>query len=251
MKNFNLKLIILLITILSVKILFAGTIDPETPDENYIEYGKKFSSVVRLCCFDGNGMSCGSAVVIAPEWILTAAHVVEGCHSWTASVGDDKYNLDKVIQHPEYKKEVFGYWDIAIGRLERKIELEYYPSLYDKNDEVGKLCSISGVGFTGTFITGVSKYDGHKRAGSNFIDKIERGVLVCSSKRESTNKTKLEYLICSGDSGGGLFIGNSLAGINSSVVGYDGKSDSTYDDESCHTRVSQCVSWIKEHISPR
>lgn len=243
------KIFIAMIFLLTLStFIYAGTIDPNTPDSKYIEYGSKFHSVVKLCCFDGKGMSCGSAVVIAPNWIITAAHVVEGCHSWTVSIGDEKYNVDKIIIHKEYDTNVFGYNDIALGHLEKTIELDYYPAMYDTDDEVGKLCSISGWGFTGTFHTGVSKHDGKRRGGSNFVDKIERGVLVCSPSKNHQKKTELEFLICSGDSGGGLFIGNKLAGINSSVVGYDGQSNSTYNDESCHTRVSLHHMWINETI---
>lgn len=228
---------------------YGGTIDPDTPDSKYIEYGSKFHSVVKLCCFDGKGLSCGSAVVIDPNWIITAAHVVENCHSWTVSIGEDKYNIDNIIMHKDYKSEIFGYNDVALGHLEKPIKLEHYPDIYSNSDEVGRVCSISGWGFTGNFITGIKKHDGRKRAGSNIVDKIERGVLICSPSRRNKKMTELEFLICSGDSGGGLFINNKLAGINSSVIGYDGKSDSTYEDESCHTRLSLHYDWIKENIN--
>jgi S1-C subfamily serine protease len=228
--------------------LFSGTIDPNTDDSKYVEYGKKFNSVVKICSFDGKGMSCGSAVVIGPKQIITAAHVVENCNSWTITEGSEKYNLTKVIIHPEYKTDVFGYNDIAIGFLEKEIKLDFYPKIYEDRDEVGKICSISGVGFTGTFNSGVAKHDNNRRAGSNFIDKIERGVLICSPSKRNQKFTQLEFLICSGDSGGGLFIENKLAGINSSVIGYDGKSDSTYNDEGCHTRISLYAEWIQKSI---
>lgn len=225
-----------------------GTIDPNTPDSQYIEYGEKFPNIVKLCCFDGRGMACGSAVVIDPHWIVTAAHVVENCHSWTVNIGEEKYHVKKMIPHKKYESKLFGIADIAIGYLEKPIELDFYPELYDQDDEVGKLCSIAGWGFTGTFNTGTKNHDGKKRAGSNFIDKIEKEVLVCSPSKPNQRMTQLEFLICSGDSGGGLFIGNKLAGINSSVIGYDGSSNSTYGDESCHTRISLYAQWIKDII---
>jgi len=235
----------LILVYLSITIAYGGTIDPDTPDSKYIEYGKKFHSVVKLCCFDGKGLSCGSAVVIDPHWIVTAAHVVENCHSWTVTIGDDKYHIKTMISHKDYDTNIFGIADIAIGYLENPIILDYYPELYDSDDETDKLCSISGWGFTGTFNTGTKIHDGKRRAGSNFIDRFERTVLVCSpSKLNDIKKTQLEFLICSGDSGGGLFIGNKLAGINSSVIGNDGKSNSTYGDESCHTRISLYRPWI-------
>ena len=104
---------------------------------------------------------------------------------------------------------------------------------------------MAGWGLTGTFNGGVKISDGRRRGGSNFVDKIEKNVLICSPSRKNNKSTELEYLICSGDSGGGLFINGKLAGIHSSVLGYDGKPDSTYGDESTHSRVSSYVPWIK------
>ena len=226
------------------QILYAGTIDPNTPDSKYIEYGAKFNSVVKLCGFDGKGSSCGSAVIINPHWILTAAHVVENCSSWTIMIEDKSYKLSKVIMNPEYNTNIFGEYDIALGYTEEVLPLEHYPSLYADKDEVGKVCAMAGCGLTGTFNTGVVTSDNKKRGGSNFIDKIEKKVLICSASKRNGKTTELEYLICSGDSGGGLFIDGKLAGIHSSVIGYDGKPNSTYGDESCHTRVSLYIDWI-------
>ena len=225
--------------------IFAGTIDPNTPDSKHLEYGAKFHHVVKICCFDGKGLSCGSAVVIDPHWILTAAHVVENCQTWTITIKDKPYKLSKVILNPNYKTDNFGYDDIALGYSEEKLEFDYYPSLYESSDETGKLCCMAGWGFTGNFNTGYSFSDGKIRGGSNFIDGIERNVLMCSPSKRHQKSTELEYLIASGDSGGGLFIDGKLAGIHSSVVAVDGKPDSTYTDQSCHTRVSKYAEWVK------
>ena len=250
------RFLLLILFILSgTQLGFAGTIDPNTPDSKYVEYGSKFHSVVKLCCFDGKGMSCGSAVIIDPHWIITAAHVVENCHSWSVTIGDEQYKIDKMIMHEDYKTDIFGYNDIALGYLKKEIKLEHYPDLYKDSDEVGKVCSMAGLGFTGTFNTGIEKADGKRRAGSNFIDRTERKILVYSPSKRNGKITELEYLIGSGDSGGGLFINNKLAGIHSSVIGYDGKSNSTYTDESCHTRISLYSDWvdstIKGNIDPQ
>jgi len=227
---------------------FAGTIDPETPDSKYLEYGAKFNHVVKLCCFDGVGMSCGSAVIIDPHWIITAAHVIENCNSWTVIVKDKEYKLSKVFINPKYNTNIFGESDIALGYSPEPIKISFYPPLYENGDEVGKVCSIAGWGLTGNFNTGVKISDGKIRGGSNFIDRTDKKVLICSASKRNNKFTELEYLICSGDSGGGLFIDGKLAGINSSVLGYDGKPDSTYTDESCHTRISLYIDWINSTI---
>ena len=228
---------------------FAGTIDPNTPDSKYIEYGAKFHSVVPICCDDGIGKSCGSAVIIDPHWIITAAHVLEGSKECSIVLDNKKYTINKVINYPKYEKNIFGHYDLALGFIQEELKLDHYPELYLKNDEVGKVCSIAGYGITGTFNTGIKIGDNKKRAGSNFVEKIERGVLMCTPSRRNHKFTELEFLIGSGDSGGGLFIDGKLAGIHSSVVAEDGKPDSTYTDESCHSRISLYGDWIVQTIS--
>lgn len=228
---------------------FAGTIDPETPDSKYLEYGAKFNHVVKLCCFDGVGMSCGSAVIIDPHWIITAAHVIENCNSWTVIVKDKEYKLSKVFINPKYNTNIFGESDIALGYSPEPIKISFYPPLYENGDEVGKVCSIAGWGLTGNFNTGVKISDGKIRGGSNLVDRTDKKVLICSASKRNNKFTELEYLICSGDSGGGLFIDGKLAGINSCVISEDKKTDSDYGDSSGHTRISKFISWIKQNSS--
>ena len=163
---------------LSASLSCAGTIDPDTLDSKYVEYGEKFKHVVKLCCFDGKGISCGSAVVIDPHWIITAAHVIENCHSWTVNIKDKKHKIAKVFINSKYNTHIFGESDIALGYVEDPIELEFYPKLYEKKDEVGKICGIAGWGLTGNFNTGVKISDGKIRGGSNFVDRTDKKVLI-------------------------------------------------------------------------
>lgn len=231
--------------------LKAGTIDPNTPDHKYVTYGSKFHNVVKICCVDENGQkSLGSAVVIGPHWIVTAAHVVHSTKYCSIIVKDKKYDIEKIICHSDYNDSVFGQHDIALGYTAESINLNFFPELYCNNDEEGKLCSIAGLGYTGTFNTGSNLSDDKRRAGSNFIDKIEKGTLICSASKSHKDKiTELEFLIANGDSGGGLFIEGKLAGINSAIISKDGSPNSSYGDESCHTRISDFHKWILHHIS--
>lgn len=230
---------------------FAGTIDPNVSDSKYIEYGSKFQHTVKIICYDDNGQSCGSAVIIDDNWILTAAHIVKDMRNHCIIIADKEYIIDQVFCHEKYNDNVFGYYDIALGHIKESVDLKPYPVLYEDNDEVGKVATITGLGFTGNFDTGVNLSDGKKRAGSNYVEKIERGTLVCNASKPNQKITELEYLICSGDSGGGLFIDGKLAGINSSVLGYDGKPDSTYGDESCHTRISMYIPWLRNILKKK
>ena len=69
----------------------------------------------------------------------------------------------------DQEKEV-GPNDIAIALLENPVELDFYPKLYTKDDELGKLCSVAGWGMSGTWVTGTVNDDFKRRAGSNHVD---------------------------------------------------------------------------------
>lgn len=230
--------------------VISGTIDPDIQDEKYIEYGEKFHYVLEIIGSykENKNVFTASAVAIEPNWVLTAAHVVKGSRFVFLYDENNKKAIliDKVITHQDFEDKEFGFADIALCHTTSDIGLSFYPPLYDGEDEVNKVCSISGYGKTGTFNTGIHIFDGKKRAGSNKIDGIENNLLLCSPSK--INKTSLEFLIGNGDSGGGLFIDGKLAGINSCVMSVGEKPNSTYNDHSGHTRISQFVGWIKENI---
>lgn len=226
--------------------LHSGTIDPNTPDNKYVEYAKDFHCVGKLCgSYEDGKKFCASAVVIDDHHILTAAHVVKNSEVCIVSIGGEDFFIKEFTINIGFNEKTFGIADIAIGYSEKSFGLSFYPELYDKEDEVGSICSIAGYGFTGNFITGSRFHDNKKRAGSNIIDSINKDLLICSpSQKNSQDKTSLEFLIASGDSGGGLFIKNKLAGINSCVISSDGNPNSSYNDESGHTRIFVYKQWI-------
>ena len=234
----------------------AGTRDPETPDEKYVEFGKKFPFVRKIRAVErapkdpkAVHVFYGSAVMIRPHWVLTAAHVLLDVGQPTI-LGDEldpvEYPLSHTISHPLFDDGKNGYYDIALCYSEKDLGLDFYPALYTDHDELGKDATVAGFGFQGTFNTGMVEQDGKRRAGSNKISSLERSVLVCDPSMYQ--KTVLEFLITPGDSGGGLFIGNKLAGIHSFLMAKDGKPNGTYTDESAHTRVSLYVDWVESQI---
>lgn len=240
-------LIIIVAMFVSISSIQAGTRHPDIPDSRYIEYGKKFRCVSRLIGRYKNKQEyAASAVIIRPKVILTAAHVVVNSQECYAVLDGKKNSIRKIVMPSDFQEDIFGYNDIAIGFTEDEFELDFYPELYSEKDEVGKTSAISGFGIFGTFETGSEEYDGRRRAGSNRVEYIDRGLLVCIP--DSNNITSLEFLIASGDSGGGLFINKKLAGINSCVMATDDVTDSSYTDESGHTRVSDHFDWINKII---
>lgn len=230
----------------------AGTRDPNTADSQYVEFGKQFKNVRRLRGIvtynEKETYQYGSAVIIKPHWVLTAAHVAEDAKELTIlDDANSKFPLTKIIVHDEYAHDKIGYHDIALGYSPEDFNLEFYTPLYTDSDELGKAVTIAGYGFHGTFLTGMQENDSQRRAGHNKVEGIERAVLVC--RPDITNRFPLEFIITPGDSGGGLFIGNKLAGINSMLMAIDKKPDGTYTDEAAHTRVSLYYDWVNAQIA--
>jgi hypothetical protein len=242
------QVLVLLLTIfVSICSASAGTMHPDVPDNKYVEYGKKFRCISRLIGrYKNNHQYAASAIIIRPKVILTAAHVIADSQECFAVLDGKKIPLRKIIMPSNFQENIFGYNDLAIGFTDQDFELDFYPELYSDRDEVGQISAICGFGIFGTFDTGSSKYDGQRRAGSNKIEHIDRGLLICTPS--ARDRTSLEFLISSGDSGGGLFINKKLAGINSCVMATDNVTDSSYTDESGHTRVSDHFDWIQQII---
>ena len=248
MKLFN---ITFLFFCMFCSIISAGTRDPLIPDSKYSDFGKQFPFVGRLYGKNEDGsIFFASSIAIKNKIILTAAHVVEKSKDCVVHINGKQIPIKSIVCHQEFKEDNFGYYDIAVCLIEDDIDLKFYPELYMDSDEIKKPCTISGFGLNGTFESGAIHYDSERRAGSNKIDTVEKGLLICtpSLRRGDSDFTSLEFLISSGDSGGGLFIGNRLAGINSCIIAYDKKLDSSYGDESGHTRISDNVEWINRTI---
>ena len=237
--------------------LFAGTRDPHTPDADYLEFGKKFSSVVRFRAATTfkietgetvSGFQYGSAAIIRPNWALTAAHLITDLNDH-AVIADDGtvYPISATLVPTEFEGDTIGFYDLALCYSPKDFGLKFYTPLYKERDEAGKAITIAGYGITGTFNTGCVLSDKQKRAGHNRIDRIERAVLVCSPSR-GAKRMPLEFMISPGDSGGGMYIGNELAGINSFLMAVDGHPNGTYTDESAFTRISLYVDWIESQI---
>jgi hypothetical protein len=233
--------------------VLAGTTDPHTPDSKYVEFGKSFPNVVQI----SNTIDCkkcnkthsqiASAVVIKPHWVLTAAHVVKDSRNNVVIKDGFDHPLPYVAIHKDYDEDNVGFHDIALAYSPAPIKLEFYPALYRKTDETGKSITIAGFGVYGTFAAGGKESDGQRRAGHNKIDGTERAVLL--ARPTVAGRFPLEFGIAPGDSGGGMFIGNELAGINSFLAAEDGKPDGTYGDDSAFTRVSLYADWVESEIA--
>ena len=221
----------------------AGTIEDSVPDSRYVEYGRAFSTYTarfKGTAADGRTHSA-TAVLIAPRWAVTAAHVAEGCDGVTLRYsGDRSQSIGKVVLHPEWGNKI-GYADIALLQADDDFGLDFYPPL-SEGGEVGRVASVAGYGVTGPLSYGHRLADGQLRAGTQVVDRIERNCLICDLTRRGS---VLEYGIAPGDSGGPLFVDGKLAGINSYTASPRSYTRSQYGEESGHTRVAMYREWIR------
>ena len=231
----------------------SGTRDPSTPDAKHLAYGEKHQCVVqvkgKMQIKDEKDetievTASGSGVIIAKRYMVTAAHVVQNTKDPYIILNKKKIKIEWIVIPKDFAIKKTGPYDIALCRLHEDAIIDFYPELYEKDDELGKLCSLAGWGMHGTWTSGTIYDDDKRRAGSNYVDPIMFcGMLVCSVQ-DVSKRTTLEFLIGHGDSGGGLFIDKKLAGIHSCIYTGDGKLDSSYKDYSAHTRVSLHKDWI-------
>lgn len=226
-----------------------GTIDDGRPDSAYVEHGRRFSThTAQMAAKRPDGLwQRASSVAVAPRWVLTAAHVVADTEAQRVNFDDGREaDIDLVVIHEDYEQGRFGWGDLAICRTDSDLGLPWYPQIAS-GEEVGQMAQIAGYGVTGRMSVGHSHSDHKLRAGTNRIDREERGLLVCVGNR---NGSPLEICIAPGDSGGPLWIGAGstarLAGIHSMTMRDVGTGPlrSTYGEESCHTRLSLYREWI-------
>ncbi|MFP6747535.1 MAG: trypsin-like serine protease [Alphaproteobacteria bacterium] len=251
----------------------AGVIRHDQLDSDYIALGAKslYDSVGQVLFTGTDGRSyAASATMIAPNWALTAAHVVDSTASLDFILGGQTYSAQSWLYHSKWDGDLGKGYDIGLIQFaEGQIANAVTATLYGGNDEYGGLGTFVGYGTTGTGLTG---YDPSlplvKRAGNNLVDaflrtpgKRSRVLLSDFDKPGDPSESSwgtsapedLEYLIAPGDSGGGLFQEidgtNYLTGVHSFGWGrLDGNPNSDYGDVSGQTRVSSFYGWINDII---
>jgi hypothetical protein len=103
----------LLVTIILVFPLYAGTIDPNISDQKYIKYADQFISIGKICGIYENGTRfCASAVAIDDHHVLTAAHVVKDSKECKFLINDKELCLINVIYHKDFETKSFYDLDI-------------------------------------------------------------------------------------------------------------------------------------------
>lgn len=230
--------------LLGIPAAMAGTTDDGVPDARYIEYAKTFAPYTAKISGKGEDgrIASATATLLNPHWAITAAHVVSGNTGVTITSGTLARAASRVVVHPEWDEDTHGMHDLALVRCDQPHALDYYPPLSTGEEKVGQVVSIVGYGLHGKLTQGHTDHDGKLRAGTQTIERFERSIIVCHAQ---CGTSTLEFCISPGDSGGPLFAGGKLAGINSFTMATKGVSlKSRQGEETAHTRVSLYREWI-------
>jgi hypothetical protein len=160
----------------------------------------------------------GHGILIAPEWILTPAHVVFGDYKGkTIRIGERDYQITHVIFHPGYAKPEEGLFtgdaarsqafleanhDVALLKLAEPVEDIEPMWLYMGTEEMGHEVTFWGKGNTGDGIRGeLSKSGGTLRMAKNRIHSVSEQWIAYRFDR-GNDALPLEGIQGNGDSGG-------------------------------------------------
>jgi len=201
----------------------------------------------------------GGASLIAPTWLLTAAHVAESIPTavrLSVELAGKRYRIARTLLHPAYDRE----WragdeddgnttvDLALVELEAPVEDVLPFDLYDRSDEQGQEVFLLGRGEFGNGIRGVRGTDRALRQVTNSIDEADDYWLKLRFDAPPDG-TFLEGVCGRGDSGGPAFIQDHhrflLAGISSWQETGGGRPLGLYGCIEHYTRVSCFIDWIR------
>lgn len=254
-----------------------GTIRHDRSDSLYQNLATGYAPVGDILFTDSGAGYRGSGTLIAPAWVLTAAHIVDGgsnISSMTFSVAGATYTANQWIANPNWTGSLSSGYDIGLVHLSASVGTVTPATRYTGTSENGKVATLVGFGTTGTGLTGYQNgTSGTKRAGTNTIDafgsavgysdRILLGDFDDPKNRDrkngfgSSTSLDLEYSIAPGDSGGGAFVdfgsGSTLVGVHSFIGALSGRSgdgttNASYSDIFGSIRVTYFNSWIDSVI---
>ncbi|MDR6990171.1 trypsin-like serine protease [Luteimonas sp. 3794] len=205
----------------------------------------------------------GHGVLIAPQWVLTAAHSTQWHPITEVMLNGSCLKVEQVFVHPGYKQLpeglaerdpegaidfLAGLDDIALIKLAEPVSGVSPVGLYGEQAEIGTTVVLFGKGATGNGKSGqlAGSNRTQLRRAENVISAVEERALIYTFD-SGPGARPLEGMLGNGDSGGPVLLDNSgrweLVGLargrlSTSPPGF-------YGQQSHQVRVSYYLPWIR------
>jgi len=248
---------------------WAVVIRHDKPDERYQADEGMFPQLADM-------PGVGHGALIAPQWVVTAAHTIQGEIKEIMIAGQAR-KVERVIIHPGYRglpeimveralaandateamEFLAANHDIALIRLSDPVSDVEPVGIYTGQGEMGRTVQLLGKGATGTGLTGVlpdSPQRGTLRRAFNRISKVDdRWIAYTFDKGRRAHR--LEGMSGSGDSGGPVLIKVKGRWMLAGLTSWQGGNPdlrlpaSVYGQQTYSVRLSFYVDWIEEILS--
>jgi Trypsin len=203
-------------------------------DAEYIELASRYASAVPL------GAAAGEGVLVAPRWVLTAAHRAQAIEDTKPRprlrIGKRDYGIQSVFVRPQWIRG--GTNDIALLLLDRAVSGVEPTPLYRESDESDQGVVIVGHGASGKIGGPELARDARARAAINTVNRVEPRRIGLRLKK-GDDASDLQGAITPEETGSPAYIetkaGLFVAGI---AIGTD-------DEWQNYARVSFYVPWIE------